>query len=403
MSKQTSHGETTELKNPGPFVMSHAMRGRLVSFMIIGVLSFLIGLEREPTRAWASFIHNHFYFMSLAVGGLFFAAIQWITNAMWSAPVRRLSEAFTAYLPAVLVGMLILFFGIHHLYRWSHLEHVAGDMVLEGKSGYLNVSFFMTRNVIAILLWFFFAKKMVGNSLKQDSTRNANLTLNNRFLSPIFLILFGLTFTMVSFDLLMSLDPHWFSTMFGVYCFAGMFYSNLAATCLLTLYLKSKDKLEGFVNENHLHDLGKFMFAFTIFWAYIGFSQFMLIWYANLPEETGYFIHRFHGRWAYVSVFLLVGKFFLPFFFMLPRAAKRSPKMLWAMGWWMLIAQWIDVLWMVQPEFSPEGPVFGWTEVGITLGFVGLFGLLVFRFLGKHSIVAIGDPRLPEAVFQHQQ
>src|SRR5262249_42676084 len=156
--------------------------------------------------------------------------------------------------------------------------------------------------------------------------------------------------------------------------FAGLFYANLASTCLLTLYLKSKGKLEGIVNDNHLHDLGKFMFAFTIFWAYIGFSQFMLIWYANLPEETGYFIHRFADCWFYVSVFLLVGKFMTPFFLLLPRDSKRNPKVLAVTGVFMLFAQWIDVLWMVQPQFFKEGPQVGFIEIGMLLGFIGIFG-----------------------------
>jgi hypothetical protein len=206
---------------------------------------------------------------------------------------------------------------------------------------------------------------------------------------------------MVSFDQLMSLDAHWFSTMFGVYCFAGMIYSTFAAICLLALYLISKDKLTGIVNVNHMHDLGQFMFGFTVFWAYIGFSQFMLIWYANLPEETGYFIHRFNGNWLGVSAFLLFGKFLVPFFSLLPRHAKRNYTTLRNVAMFMLVAQWIDVMWMVQPEFFAEGPRFGLTELGMTLGFIGIFGSVVARFLAKNNIVAIGDPRLEEAVFHH--
>ncbi len=244
---------------------------------------------------------------------------------------------------------------------------------------------------------------MIGNSIAQDSSSDYALTLQNKSFGPAFLILFGITFTMASFDQLMSLDPHWFSTMFGVYCFAGLFYANLASTCLLTLYMVANGKLKGIVNDNHLHDLGKFMFAFTVFWAYIGFSQFMLIWYANLPEETGYFLHRFHGGWFWVSTFLLVGKFLLPFFFLLPRDAKRNPRILAFVGCFMLVAQWVDVMWMVQPEFYSEGPQFGWVEIGVTLGFIGVFGLVVSRFLQKNNVLAIGDPRLEESVFHHHQ
>ena len=391
------------IQNPGTFEISQTQKVVLVVLAGVGGAAFLGGLKVSPDRAWASFVHNHFYFMSLGLGGLFFAAIQWATGAMWSAPVRRVSESFTAYLPFVLVSFAVLAYGIPQLYLWSHADHVAGDLVLEGKSSYLNPTFFVIRNFIAIALWLFFSFKLIGNSIKQDQNGEYSFTAKNKILAPIFLIVFAISFTMASFDQLMSLDPHWFSTMFGVYCFAGLFYANLAATCLLTLYLKSKGKLEGIVNDNHLHDLGKFMFAFTVFWAYIGFSQFMLIWYANMPEETGYYLHRFHGGWFSVSVFLLVGKFMVPFIGLLARGAKRNPRILATAGIFMLIAQWVDVMWMVQPEFFKEGPQFGWVEVGTTVGFLGIFGILVSRFLAKNNVVAIKDPRLVESVFHHHQ
>jgi hypothetical protein len=396
-----SHSTTATIKNPGTYEVSSGLKNLLITFSAIGIATFGIGLKLDPARAWASFVHNHFYFMSLALGGLFFAALQWITGAMWSAPVRRLGESLTAYLPLVFVMFMILYLGIPQLYVWSHAEHVSGDLVLQGKSGYLSPTFFGIRNLIAIAIWVLFAKKMVGNSLAQDQSHDYGLTLKNRTLAPAFIALFAISYTMASFDQLMSLDPHWFSTMFGVYCFAGLIYSTFAAICLLSLYLLDKGKLNGIVNVNHMHDLGQFMFGFTVFWAYIGFSQFMLIWYANLPEETGYFIHRFHGSWAWVSAFLLFGKFLVPFFVLLPRHAKRNLCTLKKVAWFMMLAQWIDVLWMVQPEFFAEGPRFGITEVGVALGFIGIFGLAVTRFLGRHNVVAIGDPRLAEAVFHH--
>jgi hypothetical protein len=394
---------TGAIKNPGNFEVSGTIKGVLAVFTVLGIIAFVVGLQTDPTRAWASFVVNHFYFMSIALGGLFFAAIQWVTGAMWSAPVRRLSEAYTAYLPFVFVTFVILCFGASHLYIWTHAEHVQGDLVLQGKSGYLSIPFFTIRNIIAIALWCLFAYKLVGNSIAQDKSGDYALTLKNRSMSPAFLIIFALSYTMASFDQLMSLDPHWFSTMFGVYCFAGLFYANLASTCLLTLYMRAKGKLDGIVNENHLHDLGTFMFAFTVFWAYIGFSQFMLIWYANMPEETGYYITRFHAGWMNVSLFLFAGKFLVPFIALLPREAKRNPRTLAIVGVFMMIAQWIDVVWMVQPEFFKEGPKFGWQEIGITLGFLGIFGLIVSRFLAKFNILAIGDPRLPESVFRFRQ
>jgi hypothetical protein len=171
----------------------------------------------------------------------------------------------------------------------------------------------------------------------------------------------------------------------------------------MTVVLKRKGVLQGIVNDNHLHDLGKFMFAFTVFWAYIGFSQFMLIWYANLPEETGFFMRRMDHGWLAVSIFLLVGKFITPFVCLLPRDNKRSEKVLLGVGGFMLFAQWVDMLWLIQPEMGKTAPTVGWIEIGLLVGFIGLFGTAVSRFLSQHNAVAVGDPRLAESVFHHHQ
>ena len=397
-----AHAETHEIKNPGSYAVSGGFKTMLMVFAAIGLVAFGSALTSDPARAWAAFVQNHFFYMSIALIGLFFASIQWLTGAMWSAPVRRIFESFTSYLPVVLITGALLYFGIHHLYIWSHASHVQGDAVLEGKSGYLSTGFFMIRGLIAVALWIFFARKMIGNSIAQDSSKDAKLTMANRKLSPAFLIILGISFTMISFDQLMSLDPHWFSTMFGVYCFAGGFYAMLALTCLVTLHLMKTGHLKGIVNDNHLHDIGKFMFAFTVFWAYIAFCQFFLIWYANLPEETGYYMNRLQGAWFWVSMFLFA-KFLVPFIALLPRDNKRNPKVLSAVAVFMLVAHWIDLMWVIQPEFFKEGPRVGITEIGVALGFFGLFGLVVSRFLSRNNVVAIGDPRLAESVFHHHQ
>ncbi len=390
------------IPNPGKFQAPSQLKGILAAALVIGLAAIGAAYFKDPKSLWPAVVHNHFYFLSLAVGGLFFAAIQWVTGAMWSAPVRRIAESFTSFIPFLLVSFVLIYLGMKDTYKWTNLDLVKGDIMLSGKQGYLNTTFFVIRNVLGILIWWGFASTMIGNSLKQDETKDPAITGRNRVFGPIFLMLFAITFTLTSFDLLMSLDPYWFSTMFGVYCFAGLFYSTLALIAVLTVYLKRKGALDGIVNENHLHDLGKFMFAFTVFWAYIGFSQYMLIWYANLPEETGYFMHRMSGSWKYVSTFLLAGKFFAVFFMLLPRGNKRDHRVLYGVGWFMLVAQWIDILWLVQPEFY-SGPKVGWVEIGTTLAFIGAFGLVIFRFLARNNIVAIGDPKLEESVLHHHQ
>ena len=390
------------VRNPGPFKVSSGLQGLFAVFALIGLIAFVVGLNTDSKRAWFSFVHNHFYFMGIALTAAFFSVVQFLTGAMWSAPIRRITESFTSYIPVALVTFIALYFGLHSLYHWTHPEVVAADQMLQGKASWLNINFFMIRNVIYLLLMIFLVRIVVGNSIKQDSSKDPALTQKNRSLAPVFLIIFALGFTMAAWDQIMSLDPHWFSTMLGVYAFAGSFYAVLAATGVLVVLLKRAGALQGIVNDNHLHDIGKFMFAFTVFWAYIGFSQFMLIWYANLPEETRYYLLRFNGKWGYVSVFVLVCKFMVPFFALLKREAKRSEKVILAVGSWMLFAHWIDVLWMSQPEFHRDGPSITWMEPLIALGFLGVFGLIVSRFLGKHNIVAIGDPKLEESMHHDQ-
>lgn len=397
------HASATEIRNPGPYQIPGGLKVLFMVFAAVGVATFAGGMMTDQKRMWIGFLHNHWFFMSLALGGAFFAAIQFATGAMWSAPIRRIAEAFTSYLPVAFVAMIVIFFGLKQIYIWTDPAVVKGNMILEHKQGYLSPVFFAVRNVIGLALMMFFVRKIVGNSVAQDQNGDAVYTDRNKTLSPAFLIVFALGFTMAAFDFLMSLDPMWFSTMFGVYLFAGLFYSVLAAIAIVAILLKRAGPLEGLVNENHLHDLGKFMFAFTVFWAYIGFSQFMLIWYANLPEETGYFLNRMNSGWLPVSVFLIVGKFIIPFFALLPRGSKRSEKVLLAVGAWMLFAQWVDVLWIIQPEFSKQAPKPSWMDFGFLIGFLGFFGLCVARFFARNNVVAIKDPKLVQSVTHHHQ
>ena len=399
-----AHTEPT-IKNPGTLKMGSGIQTLISVAILVGAIATVAGIVVDPGRGWSSLLMNHFYFLSLAIGGMFIVAIQYITGAMWSAPVRRIAESFTAYLPFVLVGFIAVAIGSGHIFEWTHADFIQGDPVLEHKAGYLNLPFFIVRNVIAIVGWVVFARLIVGHSVAQDSDGKLSHSKKNVGLSIAFLVFFVITFTMSAFDHLMSLDPHRFSTMFGVYMFAGSFYSSLALTAIVTIWLRKAGYLEGIVNDNHIHDLGKFMFAFTVFWAYIAFSQYMLIWYSNLPEETMYYMNRFSGNWKYFSIFLLVGKFMVPFFALLTREAKRSMSRLVKVGFFMLFAQWVDVVWVVQPQFQPAGYHFGglWIDLGAFIFFGGVFAFLFTRFLSKNTVVAIRDPKLTESVFHHHQ
>ncbi|MES2769770.1 MAG: molybdopterin oxidoreductase [Bdellovibrionota bacterium] len=386
----------------GTYVVSQKLKGIMFSFILIGLLTLVVGYVVDKERIWQSFLTNFFYFTSLALGGLFFTAIQYVTKAGWSAGVRRVFESLTAFLPVALVAAIVIIaFGSHSLFEWLHTDVVNADPILKGKQGYLNMPFFAIRTVVFFAIWMLFQKLIVGNSLKQDKTGDESLTHKNVSLSVGFLILFALTYSLFSIDFVMSLHPHWFSTMFGVYTFAGLFQASLSLITIIVIKLMDKGLVKGFVTEEHLHDLGKFMFAFTVFYAYIAFSQFMLIWYANLPEETIFYAHRAHGGWMAVSFSLLIFKFVVPFLMLLPRGAKRDKGHLVRVGCLILIMQWVDIYWLVYPNFNEGHVVFSYQEVGLFLGFLGLFIFTVTKFLSKNSLVAIKDPYIHESNHHH--
>ncbi|MGE4233429.1 MAG: molybdopterin oxidoreductase [Bacteriovoracia bacterium] len=401
MSHHTGH-ETNSV-TAGSFKFSSNLKGLFGAFVLIGGVVFLLGINQNPDRAWPNFLLNYFFFMALGLFGGFFTALQHVTNSYWSVTVRRVAEALMSYLPFVLLLGVVLVLGRHHLYEWSHTEAVAHDELLHLKSAYLNVPFFLIRFFLFVSLWILLGFKMRKNSLNQDANGDHKFTLSNIKLACVFLPIFAISFSLISFDLLMSLEPHWFSTIYGIYCFAGLFYSGLSLLAFLVIVGRKQGVFsEQLVNENHIHDIGKLMFAFNVFWAYIMFSQLMLQWYANLPEETPYYILRLNSGWLGYSGVLLLVHFILPFFLLIRRGAKRNENWLKKMAILMLIAQWMDIYYLVMPVFFKAGPVFGWIEIGVFLGFLGLFGLSVGSFLSKVPAVPLKDPRMSQCLHHAQ-
>lgn len=377
----------------GPLNVSSRIKTVSAALVFLGVAAFIVCLITDQNRAWYAYLTSYFYFMMLALGGLFFAAIQHASNAGWSVNIRRFSESFTAFLPVGAVTGIILLFGVHHLYEWTDSAVMAKDHILQSKETYLNLPFFIVRLVVFFGGWLLFKKLIVGASLEQDQTGDEQLTYKLVRRSIAFLLFFAVSLSFFSVDLVMSLQPHWFSTIFGIYAFAGLFQSSIAALILLVIYCMKKGLLQGYVDENHLHDLGKFLFAFTVFWAYIAYSQYMLIWYANIPEETVFFLPRVTGAWAWVSVSLILFKFFVPFFGLLSRRVKRVPSYLASICVIVLIIQYVDWYWLIYPNLSHSHVIFGLFEILIFGGFAGAFLLTTFHFLGKYPIVPAQDPR----------
>lgn len=397
-----SSGPMPEIKNTGPLKPGLVCDRFLFFSFLIGLVVFVLALLLNPERAWYNYLIEFFYFLTIGLGAVVFAAVQYVANGTWSVSIRRIAEGFAAYLPVSLILLVGLFFGIGSLYEWS--EFVPEHYFTYTKHVYLTSLWFIVRELIFFGVWIVLALLIVKFSLKQDETENPSLTRKNKKLSILFLIVFGFTFTFASIDLLMSLEEHFYSTMFGVYCFSGLFLSGISATAIVVILLRGRGYLENGVEHIHLHDLGTWMMAFSVFMVYIGFSQYMLIWYADLPHEITYFIPRSKNGWQFVLLMLPLLKWILPFIVLMPDKNRANPAVIFAVAVGVLVGQWLDVYWMVVPTFSESFRMVSWIEVGVFLMFLGIFGLSVRYFYKKYPLLAKGDPNLESCVtgrYQH--
>jgi hypothetical protein len=367
----------------------------------IGLLTFVIGLMKNPDRLWTSYLVAFFFFSCLGLSGLFWVALNNTANTGWSVTIRRFAEATTSFIPWIFGGGLVLLLGFKKLYIWADPIAVAANPVIQAKTAYLNTGFFLVRLFVFVVGTLIFRAIIVGNSLKQDQTGDDNLTRKNISPSVAFLVFFALMFSFFSVDLLMSLLPTWYSTIYGIYTFAGLFQAGIAFLAIVVVLMKRHGFVKGYVTDEHQHDIAKYLKGFTVFWAYIAFSQFMLMWYANLPEETEFYIMRSLGGWMSISTGLLIFRFVVPFLALLPKAAKRSDSNLIAVSTLVLVMQYVDIYWLVYPNFFDGQVVFGLWEIGIFAGFAGLFLLCITSFWSKNSLVPLKDPRLHEAINHH--
>lgn len=382
-----------------PFQAPQSLKSAAYAFVFLGVITFALGLFKNPDRLWTSYLTAFFYFACLASGAMFFIAFNHAAKAGWSASIRRLAEGMTSFFPVMFVTGLFLIFGFKYLYAWAVPETFYN--LTGGKQIYLNQSFVIGRLFFFCFGMWMFARYIVGNSIKQDQSGSHDLTHKNLKASIAFIAFFAIFYTMFSIDLMMSLLPTWYSTIYGVYCFAGALQSAMAALAIIIVWMRHSPWLSGYVTEEHQHDVGKFLKGFTVFWAYIAFSQFMLIWYANIPEETEFYIMRSLNGWIFYSFALLIFRFAVPFLVLLPRGSKRNDTILVAVSALVLVMQYVDLYWLVYPNFNEGEPRFGFWEVGMFLGFAGLFLMALIRFFSKNSLVAVKDPRLHEALKHH--
>ena len=441
MAKGHGHHNIVE---PKRLELPRAFTIACLVLVVLGVLAFVAGLiagpvdlevarqqlERDPERevvtsliltsnsAWNGFLIGFWFTLSLALSGPFIVATQHLSIAGWSASIRRVPEAYGAFLPVAAVAALILAIGTaahwHHLYHWADEVYALADPVLSKKLGFLNTTGMFLCVILAFVAWIGLWLWMRRSSLKQDETGDYRLTERMKWASAMFIASFATGISFMAWYFLMSLQPHWFSTMFSVYTFAGLFQSGLALTVVLVILLERRGFFGNLVGVKQVHDLGKLLFGFTTFYAYIAFCQFLLIWYANIPEEDIWYVTRFTNGWGGFSLILPFIKFIIPFLVLLPQEIKKNrDNILFYVALALIFVQLYEVWYWVAPvplvaelegdlyrevAVSPSLPVL---ELLIALGFVGGFGLLVGRALTSHNLVPIKDPFLAESIPHH--
>lgn len=391
-----------------------------IVLMVIGVLAVL-GLYithgaksdvHKQARFWSSLLQNSVYFLLTVNAVMFFICATTLAWGGWQMSFRRVSEALSTSVPVIgticgVILMVICFGGNHELYHWTDTEHAKHDAALQWKAGFLNKGFFAGWTVFTIVAWSLLGRKMrkLSRSLDDKPLKSVEegkkYMWNNTVWAAIFIVVFALTvMSSIPWLWLMSIDAHWYSTMYSWYTFASTFVAGLSLITLFVVFLKNNNYLE-LTNEEHLHDLGKFIFAFSIFWTYLWFSQFMLIWYANIPEETTYFKPRAQGIYSGVFWLMFLINFLAPILILMSRGAKRNYTTMTFMALLLIFGHWLDFFQMVFPGPSPDHvPVMLW-DFGVALGFVGLIMFVTGRSLAKAPLVARNHPFIKESIIHH--
>jgi hypothetical protein len=371
----------------------------LLGLVVLGVTVFVVGGVMGDPRTWGEVLLNSYYLLGLGLGGAVLVALFDVTGAAWAVPLRRVPEALIALLPAAAVGMGLVLVVYPSLYPWSALMP-GSEPLSPFQRVWLTRPFFLLRSLVYLTVWIALAFAMLHNSRRQDQTVSPSLRMQNHRLSALFLVVFAVTCWLASTDWIMSLEPRWSSTIFGVYNFAGIFLSALAAVCVVVIGLYWQGPFRGVIAPRHLHDLGTLLFAFSSFWMYIWFCQYLLIWYVNNPEEGVYFSRRQQPGWQALFYTNLALNWGVPFLVLLSRTAKRTPFVLLTVATSVLIGRWVDLQLLIMPAVAGGTPLPGMWGAGLSLAAVALAVLLIGRALGRASLVPANDPLLAEGLSQ---
>jgi hypothetical protein len=365
-----------------------------------GLLLGLVGAFTNLDQFFRSWLVGFLFVLGLSLGSLTLLMLQHMSGGQWGMVTRRIFEAASRNLPFVALVFVPLLFGLPKLYLWARPELVAADQVLQHKAPYLNVPFFIGRAVLYFAIWIGAASLLNAWSAGQDRGEIAVTkrdSIRFRTVSAPGLLIYVITLTFASIDWVMSLDPHWYSTIFGLILVAGQGLAALAFAIAVLAMLSDTEPLLTYLRPGQFLDLGKLLLAFTMLWAYFSFSQFLIIWSGNLPEEIPFFLHRLQGGWQYISLLILVGHFALPFVLLLSRDLKKRPRLLAQVAVFILLMRVVDLVWLVEPMFPRTGFPIHWMDLALPIGLVGVWLFLFVRNLRSRPLLPLNDPYLKEA------
>jgi hypothetical protein len=351
-----------------------------------------------PAQFFRSYLFAFLFWIGIALGCMAVAMLHHVTGGAWGLPIRRPLESATRTLPLLLLLFLPILLGARKLYEWADPAAVAHDPILRQKGPYLNLPFFTGRALLYFAAWLAFAYFLNRWSLDQDATGERPIGRRLQLLSSGGLVAYGLTVTFASIDWAMSLEPHWFSTMYGVLFIAGQALGAFAFIIVVLVLLADTPPISGYVGQRHYHDLGKLMLAFVMFWAYVSFSQYLIIWSGNLPEEIPWYLRRLQGGWGWVGAALILFHFLLPFLLLLPASANRNPRVLGAVAGLVVFMRLVDVFWLTQPAFAGSRFRLSWMDLLAPIGVGGLWIAVFLWQLGKRPLLPVNDPEFQQAL-----
>jgi hypothetical protein len=373
-------------------------RNVLILAALISIVACIAGYIQDPDRFFRSYLVAFAYTGAVGLAAFFFVMVQFLSGSAWSVTMRRIMENIMITLPVGALLFVPLAFGLHHVYPWTNPDIIKSTEGLRAKSGFLVDNFFIARTYAYFILWSIWIFAICRQSIKQDAAHSIRqMRIASRWSAPGLFLAVAVG-TLAAYDWLMSVEPSWYSTIFGLYYLADGAVLFFAVMILICLGFRKAGVLDKEINIEHYHDLGKWLFAMTCFYTYIGFSQYLLIWYANLPDETQFYRHRMPGTWLYISLSLPFIRFFIPFFTLLSRRAKRNLNILGVMAAYSLVVVYLDFYWVVMPVFYPNGPQIHWLDFATLGAVVSIAGLVFWSRFRKHAMVPVGDLRLEQSL-----